>query len=52
MGTKPASGELAKALTPLLQHIPGAHVIQDDVIIAEKNDGTRHATPISKLSKA
>ena len=37
MGTKPASGELAKALTPLFQHIPGAHVIQDDVIIAGKN---------------
>ena len=37
MGTKPASGELAKALTPLFQHIPGAHVIQDDVIIAGKD---------------
>ena len=36
MGTKPASGELAKALTPLFQHIPGAHVIQNDVIIAGK----------------
>ena len=34
MGNKQASGELAKALTPLFQHIPGAHVIQDDVIIA------------------
>ena len=37
MGTKPASGELAKAVTPLFQHIPGAHVIQDDVIIAGKD---------------
>ena len=34
MGTKPASGELNKALLPLFSHIPGAHVIHDDLIVA------------------
>ena len=36
MGTKPASGELSKALTPLFSDIPSAHVIHDDVIIGTK----------------
>ena len=34
MGAKPASGELNKALSPIFQDIPDAHVIQDDIIIA------------------
>ena len=34
MGSTPASGDLAKALRPLFQHIPEVHVIHDDVIIA------------------
>ena len=33
MGAKPASGELTKALTPLFQNIPHAHIIHDDIII-------------------
>ena len=33
MGAKPASGELNKALSPILQDIPYAHVIHDDIII-------------------
>ena len=37
MGTKLDSGELAKALTPQFQRIPGAHVIQHNVIIAGKD---------------
>ena len=37
MGTKPAPGKLAKALTPLFQHTQGTHVIQNDVIIAGKD---------------
>ena len=36
MGTKPASGELTKALLPLFQPIQEAHVIHDDLIIAAK----------------
>ena len=38
MGTKPASGELTKALSPLFQDIPEAHIIHDDLIIATKTD--------------
>ena len=34
MGTKPASGELMKALRPLFVDIKGAHLIHDDLIIA------------------
>ena len=33
MGAKPASGELNKALSPIFQDIPYAHVIHDDIII-------------------
>ena len=32
MGAKPASGELNKALSPIFQDIPYAHVIHDDII--------------------
>ena len=38
MGTKPASGELTKALRPLFDSIPSAHIIHDDLIIAAKSD--------------
>ena len=38
MGTKPASGALTKALSPLFQDIPGAHIIHDDLIIATKTE--------------
>ena len=37
MGTKPASGELNKALRPLFQHLPEVHCIHDDIIIATKS---------------
>ena len=37
MGTKPASGELNKALIPLFAHLPDAHVIHDDIIVASKS---------------
>ena len=37
MGTKPASGELNKALRPLFNAIPEAHMICDDLIIAAKS---------------
>ena len=33
MGSKPSSGELTKALLPIFQPFPEAHVIHDDVII-------------------
>ena len=41
MGTKPASGELHRALQPIFADIPEAHVLHDDVIIATKTD-SRH----------
>ena len=34
MGSKPASGELAKALVPLFAEVPEAHAIHDDLIVA------------------
>ena len=37
MGTKPASGELSKALCPFFNVIPEAHMIHDDLIIATKS---------------
>ena len=37
MGMKPAQGELNAALMPLFAHIPDAHLIHDDLIIASKN---------------
>jgi len=36
MGIKPASSELASAIIPLFSHIKEIHVIQDDIIIANK----------------
>ena len=37
MGFKPAQGELNTALRPLFAHIPNAHLIHDDLIIATKD---------------
>ena len=37
MGVKPAQGELNTALKPLFDHIPGAHLIHDDLILAAAN---------------
>ena len=34
MGLKPAQGELNAALQPLFSHIPHAHILHDDLIIA------------------
>ncbi|CAB4016211.1 Hypothetical predicted protein [Paramuricea clavata] len=36
MGVKPAQGELNMALQPLFAHIPQAHLIHDDLIVATK----------------
>ena len=36
MGSKPASGELCKALLPLFKYFCEAHFIHDDVIISTK----------------
>ena len=48
MGAKPASGELTKALLPLFNDIPEAHVIHDDVILAT----TSRASHLDILNKA
>ena len=37
MGIKSAQGELNAALMPLFRHIPDAHLIHDDLIVASKN---------------
>ena len=37
MGSKPSSGELTKALLPIFQPFPEAHVIHDDVIIGTES---------------
>ena len=36
-GSCPSSGELSKALAPLFQSIPQAHIIHDDLIVAAKS---------------
>ena len=38
MGMKPAQGELNAALMPLFRHIPDAHLIHDDLIVASKDN--------------
>ena len=38
MGLSPAQGELNAALKPLFTHIPQAHVLHDDLIVATKDD--------------
>lgn len=42
MGTKPASGELHRALQPIFADIPEAHVLHDDVIIATETNPHHH----------
>ena len=37
MGIKTAQGELNEAIRPILQNIPDAHHIHDDIIVASKN---------------
>ena len=44
MGSTPASGELTKALRPLFQHIKGAHIIHDDLIVAGTDDADHDTT--------
>ena len=48
MGTKPASGELNKALRPLFSSIDNVHVIHDDLIIASKSR-KEHLTTLGKV---
>jgi hypothetical protein len=36
MGLKPSQGELNAALFPVLAHIPNAHLIHDDLIVAAR----------------
>ncbi|CAB4029394.1 Hypothetical predicted protein, partial [Paramuricea clavata] len=43
MGVKPAQGELNMALQPLFAHIPQAHLIHDDLIVATETDGEHHS---------
>ena len=38
MRVKPATGELSIALQPLFTHIPQAHLIHDDLIVARETD--------------
>ena len=38
MGTKPASGELNKALRPIFNSIEEAHIIHDDLILATRTE--------------
>ena len=42
MGLSPAQGELNTALKPVFDHIPSAHLIHDNLVIATKdNERTR-----------
>ena len=43
MGTKPASGELNKALRPLFREHEFAHVIHDDLVIATNGEDEHYA---------
>jgi hypothetical protein len=36
MGLKPSQGELNAALLPVLAHIPKAHLIHDDLVVAAR----------------
>ena len=48
MGSKPASGELTKAVGPLFAEVPEAHVIHDDLIIAA-NTKQEHDAALDKV---
>ena len=43
MGTKPASGELNKALRPLFSGIPEAHIVHDDLVVATATEDEHFA---------
>ena len=48
MGIKPAQGELNMALQPLFAHIPQAHLIHDDLIVATET-GAEHYSAIDAV---
>ena len=49
MGTKPASGELNKALRPLFSKLPSAHIIHDDVVIATTTEEEHELVTVKVL---
>ena len=51
MGVKPAQGELNTALSSVFDHIPQAHVIHDDLILAAK-DLDEHNTCLKQVMEA
>ena len=51
MGVKLAQGELKMALQPLFAHIPQAHLIHDDLIVAKETDAEHHSA-ITAVMKA
>ena len=51
MGVKSAQGELNAALLPLFRHIPDAHLIHDDLIVASK-DITQHIIALDEVLTA
>lgn len=51
MGVKPAQGELNMALQPLFAHIPHAHLIHDDLIVATETDA-EHNIAIAAVMQA
>ena len=51
MGVKPAQGELNTALSSFFYHIPQAHVIHDDLILAAK-DLNEHNTCLKQVMEA
>ena len=51
MGVKPAQGELNNALQPVFAHIPEAHLIHDDLIIATKTNA-EHAQVLKDVMTA
>ena len=51
MGLKPAQGELNTALRPHFAHIPDAHLIHDDLIVATKTT-EKHCEVIKEVMEA
>ena len=51
MGLKPAQGELNIALRPIFAHLNGAHLIQDDLVLATKTY-EEHIELIGEVMKA
>ncbi|CAB4037289.1 Hypothetical predicted protein [Paramuricea clavata] len=52
MGVKPAQGELNMALQPLFAHIPQAHLIHDDLIVATETDAEHHSIVMQAITNA